>query len=153
VKGSMEIQTLRVLVREEEINQYLPQVVPPDAAVEKLRIRLTPQGVVVQGEYPALFMKVAFETSWETTVSAGQVQARLANVQVAGLPAGLLRGVLLKVIRDVTAQVPGVSVKDESVFLDVGQALLGHQVPVSVYLTAVRLGEGHVVIEAGTPAA
>jgi hypothetical protein len=149
----MEIQSLRVLIRDEEINQYLPQVVPPDAAVEKLRVRLTPAGVVVQGEYPALFMKMAFETLWETTVSAGQVQARLANVKVAGLPAGLLRGVLLKVIRDVTAQVPGVTVKDDSVFLDVGQALLSKQVPLTVYLTAVRLGEGHVVIEAGPPAA
>jgi hypothetical protein len=149
----MEIQSLRVLIRDDEINQYLPQVVPPDAPVEKLRVHLTPAGVVVQGEYPALFMKMSFETLWETTVSAGQVQARLANVKVAGLPAGLLRGVLLKVIRDVTAQVPGVTVKDESVFLDVGQALLAKQVPLTVYLTAVRLGEGHIVIEAGTPAA
>jgi hypothetical protein len=149
----MEIQTLRVLIREEEINEYLPQVVPPDAAIEKLRLRLTPQGVVVQGEYPALFMKVAFETLWETSVAAGQVQARLANVKVAGLPAGLLRGVLLKVIRDATAGVPGVSVKDDSVFLDVGGALAAKQVPLSVYLTAVSLGEGQIAIEAGAPAA
>ncbi len=149
----MEIQALRVLIRDEEINEHLPRVVPPDAAVEKLRVRLTPAGIVVQGEYPALFMKVAFETLWETTVTDGQVQARLANVKVAGLPAGMLRGVLMKVIRDVTAQAPGVTVRDESVFVDVGQALLAGNVPVRVFLTAVRLGEGHVVIEAGTPAA
>jgi hypothetical protein len=149
----MEIQALRILLRDEEINEYLPQVLPPDAPVEKLRIRLTPAGVVVQGEYPALFMKVAFETLWETSVAAGQVQAKLANVKVAGLPAGLLRGVLLKVIRDVTAQAPGITVKDESVCVDVGQMLQSKKVPVSVYLTAIRLGEGHATIEAGGPAA
>ncbi len=149
----MEIQALRILLREEEINEYLPRVLPPDAAIEKLHIRLTPEGIVVQGEYPALFMKVAFETLWETSVAAGRVQARLANVKVAGLPAGLLRGVLLKVLRDVTAQVPGISVQDESVFVDVGQMLQAKQVPVSVYMTAIRPGEGHATIEAGTPAA
>jgi hypothetical protein len=149
----MEIQSLRIFIRDEEINEHLPRVVPSDAGVENLRVRLTPAGVVVQGEYPALFMKVAFETLWEASVAAGQVQARLAQVKVAGLPAGLLRGVLLKVIRDVTAQAPGISVRDESVFVDVGRMLQEQKVPVSVYLTAVRLGEGHAVIEAGAPVA
>jgi hypothetical protein len=149
----MDIQALRILIREDEINEHLPKVVPPDAAVEKLRIRLTPAGMVVQGEYPALFMKVAFETLWETSVAAGRVEAKLANIKVAGLPAGLLRGVLLKVISDVTAQAPGVSVRDESVLVDVAQMLQSKQVPVTVYLTGIRLGEGHAIIEAGAPAA
>jgi hypothetical protein len=37
--------------------------------------------------------------------------------------------------------------------VDVGQMLLAKKVPVSVYLTAIRLGEGQAVIEAGTPEA
>jgi hypothetical protein len=151
--GIMEIQALRVMVREDEINEYLPQAVPPDAGVENLRVRLAPEGVVIQGSYPTVFMKIAFETLWTVSVADGRLHARLTNVKVAGLPAGLLRGVLLKVIRDATAKQPGFSVAEDALVLDVGQLLQERKVPVHVNLTAVHCGPGHVVIEAGTPPA
>jgi hypothetical protein len=85
------------------------------------------------------------------TVAAGRVQARLASVKVAGLPATLLRGVLLKVIRDATAQQPGIEVHDDSISVDLAPLLLARNVPVTVHLTAVRPGAGHLLIEAGPP--
>jgi hypothetical protein len=145
----MEIQALRVQLREDELNEHLPRVLPPDAAVQNLRVRLTPEGVVVQGDYPTFMVKMAFETLWELTVANGAVQARLASVKVAGLPATLLRGVLLKVIRDVTAQHPGLSVQDESVFVEVGPLLQAKKISVTIHLTGVRCSAGQVVIEAG----
>jgi hypothetical protein len=144
----MEIQTLRALVREDEINELLPRVLPPDAAVENLRVRLTPAGVVVVGDYPTFMLKMSFETLWEVSGDAGVVQARLADVKVAGLPATLLRGVLLKVLRDVTAQQAGVSVEEDRVRVDVPQLLQARQVPLQIHLTAVRCGPGTLVIEA-----
>src|SRR5262249_32761204 len=116
-----------------------------------LRVRLTPEGVVVQGDYPAFMVKMAFETRWELSVVDGAVQARLASLKVAGLPAALLRGVLMKVIRDVTAEQPGLAVRDESVIVEVAPLLQAKKIPVTVRLTAVRCGAGEVVIEAGGP--
>jgi hypothetical protein len=145
----MDIQALRVLVREDEINQHLPQVLPPDAGVQNLRVRLTPEGAVVLGEYPTFMLKMSFETLWELSVIAGVLEARLASVKVAGLPATLLRGVLLKVIRDATAAQPGVRVQDERICVDVGAVLKDKKIPVAVELTAVYCGPGEVVIEAG----
>jgi hypothetical protein len=149
----MEIQNLRAVIREDEINEYLTSVVPPDAAVANLRVRLVPEGLMVLGDYSALFMKMSFETLWEVSVAAGVVRSRLAHVKVAGLPATLLRGVLLKVIRDATAQHPGLSVQDDAVRIDINQALQARKVPLSVYPTAVVCGDGHLVLEAGPPLA
>jgi hypothetical protein len=145
----MDIQALRVLVREDEINQHLPRLLPPDAGVQNLRVRLTPEGVVVLGEYATFMLKMSFETLWELSVAAGRIEARLASIKVAGLPAKMLRGVLLKVIRDNTASVPGVCVQDENVCVDVAALLKEKKIPVTVEVTAVRCGPGQVLIEAG----
>jgi hypothetical protein len=149
----MDIQTLRLVVREDEINQFLPRVLAADAAVENLRLRVTPEGLVVLGDYPTMMFKMSFETLWEVSAAEGQVQARLASIKVAGLPATLLRGVLLKVIRDATGHQPGIRVVDESVFVDVAQLLQARKVPVSLHLTGLSCGTGQVVLEAGPPPA
>src|SRR3954469_21761959 len=99
----MEILALKLFVTEASVNDLLTRFLPGQGSVENLRLRLTPEGVVIQGDYPALLVKMAFETLWEVTAVGGEVRARLAKALVAGMPAGMLRGVLLKVIRDVTA--------------------------------------------------
>jgi hypothetical protein len=147
----MDILALRVLVHEDEVNQHLPQLIPADAGVQNLRVRLTPEGVVVQGEYPTFMVKMSFETQWELAVARGLVQARLGSIKVAGLPAKLLRGVLMKVIRDATAPHQGVHVEEEALCIDVAKVLQAKQIPVHVQVTAVRCGPGHLVIEAGEP--
>jgi hypothetical protein len=149
----MEIQALRLLVGEDEINKALPRLIPPDAGIENLRIRLVPEGLVVQGEYPTFMLRMSFETLWEVAAEAGRVRARLSTVKVAGLPATLLRGVLLKVIRDATAQQPGIVVQEDSITVEPAPLLKAKEIPVTLYLTAVRPGLGHLFIEAGPPVA
>jgi hypothetical protein len=147
----MDIQLLRILVREGEINELLLRYVPPEAAVQNLHVRLTPDGVVVAGDYPTFMVKMAFETLWAVSAADGKVLARLGSVKVAGLPAGMLRGVLLRVIRDATAQQQGIHVEGEAISIDVGEVLKSRQIPVGVQVTAVRCGAGELTIEAGNP--
>jgi hypothetical protein len=147
----MDIQLLRILVREEEVNQHLPQLLPPESSVQNLRVRLTPEGVVVQGDYPTFMVKVSFETLWAVSVADGKVQARLASVKVAGLPAGMLRKVLLRALHDETSQLPGVLVEEEALWIDVAELLKARHIPLTLRVTAVRCGTGEAVIEAGNP--
>jgi hypothetical protein len=145
----MEIQALKLFVTEDEINDLLAKYLPPDLPVQDLRVRLTPEGVVVQGIYPTLLVKMAFETLWEITAAGPEVEARLANVRVAGLPAGKLRGLLVKLIRDAAAREPGVRVRDESLSVDVEEALRAKGLPLRVNFTAVRCSLNSLVLEAG----
>jgi hypothetical protein len=147
----MDILALRLLVRENEVNELLPTLIPTEAAVQNLRVRLTPEGLVVQGEYPTFMVKMAFETLWQLSVAAGVVHARLASVKVAGLPATLLRGVLLKVLRDVTAQHAGLRVDGETLCIDVSQALKARKIPANLQVTSLHCGAGEALIEAGLP--
>jgi hypothetical protein len=143
----MEIQSLKLVVNEDDANRLLTEFAPPDMEVENLRLRFTPEGVRVQGDTRALFFKVSFEALWEISTADGNVAARLNSMKVAGIQAGKLRGVLMKMVRDGVARVSGITVEDESVRVDVSEVLRSRGIPLRVVLTAVRCLEGSVVIE------
>jgi hypothetical protein len=145
----MEIQALKLFVTEDEINDILATFLPSDLPVQDLGVRLTPEGVVVQGVYPTLLVKMAFETLWEVAAAGPEVEARLANVKVAGLPAGKLRGLLVKLIRDAASRQPGLRVQGESLRVNVEEALRAKDLPLKVNFTAVRCGPNSLVLEAG----
>jgi hypothetical protein len=145
----MEIQTLRLSITEEEINELLVEFAPDDPPVENLCVRLTPEGIIVQGDYPTMLMKVAFQTVWEVKGYGSVVEARLAGVQVSGLPAGILRGVLLKTLHDTLSQQPGVRVEEESIRLDLRQQPAVQKLRLKMNLSGVHCVAEELIIEAG----
>ena len=146
----MEIQALKLSVPEDAVNRLLAEHLPKDVPVQKLAVRLTPEGVRVQGEYPTVFMKVAFESLWTLGVTAGQLEARLADVKVSGIPATMLRGVIFKVLKENVPNEPGISVEGETLRVDVDRALAAKGLPLKVNLRGVVCGAGNLLIEAGT---
>jgi hypothetical protein len=149
----MKIDYLRLLLPQEDINRYLPRIMPPDTGVENLRVRLAPEGVHVLGEYPTALLRVSFETLWEVSARDNRVEARLAAVKVAGLPATLLRGILMKILADMIAKEPGISVENGSVLVDIAAVLQANRVPLQVYVTRLKCQEGELVLESDTPPA
>jgi hypothetical protein len=139
---------MNLFVADAEINLLLPRFVPPDLPVEDLRLRITPDGVVIHGVYPALGFRVSFEMLWELTVLPGEVEAHLRDLSVAGFGAGKLRGLLLKMVRDAVGNVPGVRVEDDRVSVNPAELLRAHGAPVSVEIVAVRCMNAVVEIEA-----
>jgi hypothetical protein len=145
----MDIQSLRLRVTDADVKAILARLRPEEMPVENLLVRLTPEGVVVQGDYPALMMKVAFETVWEVSAAGPAVAVRLAHVKVAGLPAGVLRGVLLRMLRDSTATQPAIHVADDTLRVNLEELAQAHGASLCVNLTRVRSGEGWLTVEAG----
>jgi hypothetical protein len=145
----MEIHCLKVSLTEEDINALVAEFPARDSAVENLRVRLSNEGIVVLGEYPAMFMKMAFETLWQVSAIGSVVVVRLASVKVSGLPAGMLRGVLLKTIRDMVAHEPGIHVENETIRIDLSRHTGAQRLRLRLHLTGVRCGPDGFVIEAG----
>ncbi len=143
----MEIQALRLVVTEADANQLLTEFAPKDLEARNLHVSFTPEGVRVTGDTPALLFAVSFETLWEIALAGGRVVARLAALKVAGVPAGKLRGVLLKVLRDAVAGKPGITVDGDVAHVDVNEVLRSHKLPLWVALTAVRCAQGSIAIE------
>ena len=144
----MEIHSLRLTVGEQELNELAAELPSGQSAVENLRVRLTPEGIVVVGEYPSMLMRMAFETLWEVKGTGSVVQARLAVLKVSGVPAGMLRGVLLKTIRDLLAREPGVRVEDDTIHVDLSRHPAVRKLRLRINLTAVRCSMGNLAIEA-----
>jgi hypothetical protein len=144
----MDIQALTLHITESDLAQILDRYLPDEGPLEDVRVGLRPEGVLVQGSYHTPLGKMSFETLWSLAVSGCIVQARLETIRVAGLPAGLLRGVLLKTLRDVAGSQPGVGVDGEVVEVDLVQAAQARGVPLRINLTAVRCSAGSLVVEA-----
>jgi len=146
----MHIQALKLVVTEAEVNTLVKKYVPDSNSVENLRIRLTPEGEVVAGEYPTFMMKVAFETVWTIIAVGAEVIARLADARVSGLPAGMLKGALMKMIRDQAGHEPGVRVLEDTIRIHLVEAAQAHSVPLRVNFTVVFCGVGTLLLEAGS---
>jgi hypothetical protein len=145
----MHIQSLRLRVTEADLQTILARYPLDGGSVENLRVGFTPEGVRVAGDYPALMMKVAFETVWEVRAAGPALEVRLAHVKVAGLPAGVLRGVLFRLARDAAAAAPGVRVESETIHVHLEEALQARGVPLRVNVVAVHSGDGWLTVEAG----
>ena len=118
----MDIQALTLHVTESDLARIIDHHLPAEGPLEDLGIGLLPEGVLVRGSYPTPLGKMSFETLWSLAVSGCTVAARLETIKVAGVPSGLLRGVLLKTLRDVAGNEPGVRVDGEVVEVDIEQA-------------------------------
>jgi len=94
-------------------------------------------------------VKVPFETRWELATVGGAIRLRLATISVVGVPAGLLRGFLLKSLKETTADEPGVRVCEDAVEIDVEAMAKAKKVTLTANLRAVRCGPEGLVIEAG----
>jgi hypothetical protein len=144
----MDIQALTLHITESDFAQVLDHYLPEEGPLEDVRVGLRTEGVLVQGSYPTPLGKMSFETLWSLAVSGCIVQVRLETIRVAGLPAGLLRGVLLKTLRDVVGSQPGVRVEGEVVEVDLEQAAQARGIPLRINLTAIRCSAGSLVVEA-----
>jgi hypothetical protein len=148
----MEIQSLRMRVPEQSVNALITEFLSEDYGVEKVRVRITADGIHVHGEYPTAFLRVPFEMHWKVELVRGQIQAKLESLNVSRMPAGMLRGVLMKMIRDHAKKHPGVQVGEDTVQLNLEAAAKAKGMDLKLNLTKLTWDAGHLMLEAGTGA-
>jgi hypothetical protein len=146
----MEIQALKLFITDADLAALVARYLAEAETIEELQVRLTPEGVVLSGKYPAAFFKVPFETVWQVIAAGPDVHVKLDAVRVAGLPANLLRGALMKTVRDKLEGQPGMRVDEDSVIIHVTDAARAHGVDVRVHFTTVRMSIGAAVVEASS---
>src|SRR5262245_12357088 len=146
----MEIQALRLIITEDDLNALVQQHLPPDSPVENLHIRVAADGVFVKGVYP-LFINVSFETQWEVSVVAGKVQARLATLRALGVPGNVINSAVLKLVADAAEKEPWLRVDKDTVIADVDAALAKEGLRARTNLARVTCAAGQIVVEAAAP--
>lgn len=147
----MDIQTLRLFVSEQELNELVRQHQPADAPVKNLSVRVTLEGVRVSGE-ATVMMTMSFESVWRPAVVGGKVTVELVELTAAGFPATILRPLVMGALRDAVKDA-AVQVTDEAIVVDVQELVRRERLPVNVRfeVQSVRCVDGGVVAEAGLP--
>jgi hypothetical protein len=147
----MEIQALKLLVTEKDLSDLAARLAEQNSneQMSELQVRITPEAVVIGGVYQML-MRVPFETFWIPSIRNGQLAVTLANLKVVKIGAGLLKGVLLRILADETANEDAVKIEGDTVLLDIERLLAKQGITLRANLTSVHCGEGSLVLEAGT---
>jgi hypothetical protein len=142
----MEIQALKLLITEQDLNELLTRYLPADSGLENVRIRIAPEGVYVTGEYPVL-VRVAFETLWELEGRSGKVHARLGGLKAMGLPAAVFKGAVLKAIEEAVQSEDWLAFDNDIMVVDVDRLLAEKGIKAKTNLNLVRCLVGEVIIE------
>jgi hypothetical protein len=145
----MEIQRLQVAVTEQDLHDLAQKHLPKEVAVEDLEIRLQPEGLRIKGVYH-VFMPVSFEALWELGVSQGKPTARLANFRTLGMPANVLKSLIMNVIADAAKKEKWLLVEGDTVRVDVDKMLKEHGLDLATRLTAIRCQAGCLTVEGGS---
>jgi hypothetical protein len=145
----VEIQALKLLITEEDLNEVVVNRLPEDPEVRKLRIQLAPEGVYVTGVYQMVF-NVPFETLWELAVAEGKLTARLSGFKAMGLPVSLFKSMLMNVVSEAVSPIDAIETEDDTLRLDLERLLAGEGFSVRANLSGVRCHAGCLILEAGT---
>jgi hypothetical protein len=142
----MEIQALKLLITDQDLNELLDRYLPADSSLENLQIGIAPEGVYIRGEYP-LLVRVGFETLWELEAQAGKVHARLAGLKAMGLPATVFKNAVLKAIEEAVQNENWLAFQNDTMMIDVDRLLTEKGIKARTNLNNVCCLPGEVIIE------
>ena len=155
----MEIQALRLLLTEHDLQRLATEGANGNLSVRDLRLRIAPEGLHVAGIYPTSFMDVPFATLWDLSIRAGMLAARLVRIQTGNgdadsvlemfslISPGAVRATLMNAVARALQGEEGLQVQGETVLVDPDLLAARRGWPVRTNLTAVRCGEGCLVLE------
>ena len=121
----MDIQQLKVVLTEQDLNDLARQHMPPEVAVEDLEIHIQPEGVTVKGMYQ-VFVPVSFEVLWELAVDGAMVTARLAKFRTMGMPTNVLKSLIMNLIADAAKKEKWLQIQGDVVRADIDGLLKTH---------------------------
>ena len=148
----MEIQVLKILITEQEVNELARRGLQNgQAPVRDVYVRFSPAGIMIQGTYQG-FMRMPFETLWEVSVRTGKIVATLTDVKFVGFGAAMFRSVLMRSISDAIQAEDALEVGEDCLRLDLDRLLTLRGFPARTNLTLVRCEHGTFHIEANAAA-
>jgi hypothetical protein len=142
----MEIQALKLILTEPELNLLLVHAPLTGAPVRDLTVRFAPEGVHVKGKYQA-WISMGFETLWRVAVQQGKIVALLTDVRVVGVPAAQIKGMLTQSICAALDSEGAVEADGDTLRIDLDQMLTMRGFPLRTNLTGIRCEAGRVIIE------
>jgi hypothetical protein len=144
--GRMEIQVLKLLVTEQEVNALVAREAAGGGTVRDLSVRFGAEGISIKGKYQ-MVMPMRFETLWKVGVEDGRIVAQLVDMRVVGFPAAMLKGSLMSLIVESIQADGALEAHGDALRIDVDRLLAQRGFPARTNLTGVRCAAGKLIIE------
>lgn len=142
----MEIQALKLLVTEQEVNALVAREAASGGAVRDLSVRFSAEGIAIKGRYQ-MVMPMPFETLWQVGVEDGKIVAQLVEIRVVGFPAAMLKGSLMSLIVESVQADGALQAQGDALRIDVDRLLAQRGFPARTNLTGVHCAAGQLIIE------
>ena len=141
----MEIRSLRLIVTEADLSDFLGRACSWPETVRDVRIALAPEGVVVSGTYYKI-IGIPFHMLWVVSVSKGKITAQVGRLKAGFLSLSFLKRYFLQAIAGVSSLV---ELRDETLVFDVEALLRDSGLPLRTNLSAIRCDYGSLTVECG----
>jgi hypothetical protein len=146
----MEIQAMRLIITEQDLNDLAAKHLLSDQPIEALVLKITPEGIVISGEYP-LFVPVKFESLWELGVLPdGRLTVRLARLKALGMPATALKGLVLNLLEKAIRQDGWLEIEDDTIRFDLDRFLAKEGLQAKTRLRSLECSAGTLTLAAGS---
>jgi hypothetical protein len=142
----MEIQVLKLLVSEQEVNDLVAREAASGGAVRDISVRFGAEGISIKGKYQML-MPMPFETLWKVGVERGKIVAQLVDAKVVGFPAAMLKGALMSLVVESIQGDGALESQGDTLRVDVDRLLAQRGFPARTNLTSVHCDGGQLIIE------
>jgi hypothetical protein len=143
----MEIQALKIVLTEQDLNALLQKHLPAEQPIEDLTVCLSPKGLTVTGVYP-LFINVHFETLWKIGVEGGRISARLEHFKAMGVPGNIFKSAIVKMIEDAAGAEDWLQIQGDTLWVDVDRCIGKYAFPAQTHLSSAECQAGQILIQA-----
>jgi hypothetical protein len=144
----MEIHRLHVTLTDQDLNDVARKHIPEKSGIEELEFCIKPEGLSIKGVYP-IFVPVSFEALWELGVREGRAMAKLTGFRTMGMPANVLKSLIMNVVADVAKKDRWLEVQGDLVLADLDGLLKEQGLTTQTRLLSIRCQAGALVVEAG----
>jgi hypothetical protein len=144
----MEIQVLKLVVTEADLNNLMRKFVVFPDSVRDLRIAIVPHGIVMNGIYQTL-IAIPFQLLWCVSMTNGRIDGHLEKLKAGPISLSLLKRFVVDAIAGATS---ALEVRGDTLVLDIDELLQEEGWPLRVNLSSITCDEGRVTIESSASA-
>lgn len=145
----MEVEALKLLIAEEDINALLSKFLRAKRKVAEVRVEVLSEGIKVSGIYQAI-VRVPFETLWSISICGGKIAVCLVKMTAGKLGISFGKETLLKTL---ASRNHAIKVEGETILFDVDLVLAQKGIPLRTNLAEVHCRRGHLIIESKSSSA
>ena len=143
----MNLESLVINVTDEDINGVIERISLDDSPVTDLSARIEQKGIVLSGKARTKLVNIGFDATIKLKVDKTTVEVVLSDLKAAMGAGNMFRGKLVKQITDGLSDLPGLTVIEDGVTLQLPPILAEYGVSADIGTAVLTTEPGRLRLE------